>query len=308
MQHWDRLRVFDAVATSGSVREASEELRISGSAVSQQLRKLERELGAVLVEPAGRGIRLTAAGSLLARHARAVRRQVRQADDELSRLSGEIGGRLRIGGVMSTVRTLLGPAVARLVADHPRVEPVIIDGEAPEFIEALATRELDAAIVETWASNAVPQLSSLTSEPILDEPVDLAVPTGLTPQPRTIEEAADQPWVVCPAGSGPYVTVTDVLRQAGLEPDIRYQISAYLSQLDLVASGLAVALVPRLARVGAGERDVTFVELESPMRRQLHLVTRRGDDRPVITEFSAALLRQRDRAGLSSPASKPFAR
>lgn len=293
---WDRVRIFEAVATHGSVREASEELGISGSAVSQQLRKLERELGQTLVEPFGRGIRLTAAGSLMARHARAVDRQFRQADEELSRLSGDVGGRLRIGGVMSALRTLLGPATARLVAEHPKVEPVISDGEASEFVELLTTRQLDVAIVEAWTSNTFPQLSALTSQLILDEPIDLAVPADLSARPRTITEAADLdlPWVVCPPGSGAYQTVTDVLRQAGREPEIRYRISAYPSQLDLVASGLAIALIPRLARESAEQRDVIFLPLESPLRRGLHLMTRDGDDRPVVTEFSRLLLRQRD--------------
>jgi DNA-binding transcriptional LysR family regulator len=297
MQQWDRLRVFDAVAEHGSVRAAAEALYVSGPAVSQQLRKLEREVGTALVEPSGRGIRLTAAGAVLARHARAVRQVVRRADDELSELTGEIGGRLRIGGVMSAIRTLLGPAVAELVAHHPRVEPVIVDGEAPEFVEMLAGRRLDAAIVESWASNSFPRLSSLRAEPLLDEPVDLAVPAGLVPRPRSIVEAADQPWVVCPAGSGPYTTVVDVLRHAGLDPDIRYEISSYTGQLDLVASGLAVALVPRLARATADPRGVDFVTLDAPLRRRLHLVTREGDDRPVVAELAAALRRRRDLVG-----------
>lgn len=294
--HWDRVRIFEAVAAYGSVTEASAELGISGSAVSQQLRKLERELGQALVEPSGRGIRLTAAGSLMARHARAVDRQFRQAGDELSRLSGDIGGRLRIGGVMSAMRTLLGPATARLVIEHPKVEPVIMDGEASEFVELLATRQLDVAIIEAWTSNTFPQLSSLNSRPILDEPIDLAVPADLPLRPRTIAEAADLdlPWVVCPPGSGAYQTVTDVLRQAGREPEIRYRISSYPSQLDLVASGLAIALIPRLARESAEQRDVILLSLESPLRRQLHLMTRLGDDRPIVAEFSANLMRQRD--------------
>ncbi len=294
MQHWDRLRVFDAVAAHGSVRAAADELGVSGSAVTQQLRKLERELATPLVEPAGRGIRLTATGAVLARHARAVRQMVLQAEDELSRVVGELGGRLRIGGMMSAVRALLGPAVARVVADHPLVEPVVMEGESPEFVEMLAARRLDAALVDTWTSDTTPRSSSLSFEELLDEPVDMAVPAGTTPAPRSIAEAADRPWVVCPVGSGAYQTVVEALRQVGADPDVRYQISAYDSQLDLVASGLAVALVPRLARAGADTRGVDFVELATPLRRRLHLVTRRGDDRPVIAELRAALLRQRD--------------
>ena len=294
--HWDRVRVFGVVAACGSVRQASEELGTSASAVSQKVRKLERELGRSLVEPSGRGIILTAAGSVLARHARSVEWQLRRADDEMDHLTDTVAGKLRIGGVLSAIRPLLGPALAALGESHPRVEPMIVDGEAPEFIELMSTRKLDVAILETWASNAFPRLSTLSSEPILQEHVDLAVPASIGPPPATLAEAAalPLPWVVCPAGSGAYQTVTDLLRHIGRDPEIHHQIASYPSQLDLVACGLAIALVPRLARTGADRPDVTFVELQSPLRRRLHLITRVGDHRPLVTEFRDHLMRRRD--------------
>ena len=302
--HWDRVRVFGVVASCGSVRQASEELGTSASAVSQQIRKLERELGRTLVEPDGRGIRLTAAGSVLARHARGMEWQLRRADEEIGQLTDTIAGRLRIGGVLSSIRALLGPALATLAEQHPRVEPTIVDGEAPEFIDLMATRKLDVAILETWASNTFPRLSSLTSEPILQEHVDLAVPASIGAPPSTLAEAAELPlpWVVCPAGSGAYQTVTDLFRHLGRDPEIRYQIGSYPSQLDLVACGLAIALVPRLARAGAEQPEVTFVELRSPLRRRLHLMSRMGDERPLLTEFREHLMRRRDLIRSSSTA------
>lgn len=291
MRNWDRLKVFDAVARHGSVRAASEELGISGSAVSQQLRRLERELDQALVERAGRGLRLTSAGVVLARHSREVTERIDGAAAELSRLSDEIAGPLRIGGLLSSVRALLGPALAELVGIHDRVRPTVVDGEAVDFLEQLSHRTLDVAMIESWPSNAFGGLSSVTAEVLLDEPVDMAVPAWLDPQPRRLDDVVALPWVVCPVGSGAYQTVVDRLRQAGREPDIRHQISSYASQLDLVASGLAVALVPRLAAEGIGDRDIRLVAVEPPLQRRLLVVTRSGEERPIVGAFVEVLRR-----------------
>lgn len=103
--------------------------------------------------------------------------------------------------------------------------------------------------------------------------------------------------MVCPIGSGAYQTVVDRLRQAGRELDVRHQISSYASQLDLVSSGLAVALVPRLAAEGIGDRDIRLVEVEPPLQRRLLVVTRAGEERPIVAAFVEILRRHAEALG-----------
>lgn len=289
IQNWDRLRVFAAVATHTSISTAAEQLHISGSAVTQHVRKLEREIGDTLVQPFGRGIQLTAAGSRLARCCHAMLREVATTEHALAELTGVIGGPVKIGSAMSAIRSLLGPALAEMVQKYPALEPTIIDGEAVDFIDLLGKRQLDAAIIETWNDSRFLNRPSMNSRLILEEPVDMAVPTGLQPRPKRIADAAKYPWVVCPQRSEAYQTLTDTLRRAGFEADVRYEITAYSSQLDLVASGLAVALVPRLAQVMEPDSGITFVPLVPAITRQLHLMTRHGDDRPVLAALTEAL-------------------
>ena len=90
---WDRLRVFDAVAHTGSVGAAARLLQMSGSAVSQQLRRLQAEIGTSLVEPAGRGIRLTHDGLVLAEHTRELAEIVRRAQRDLPAASTNCAAR-----------------------------------------------------------------------------------------------------------------------------------------------------------------------------------------------------------------------
>ncbi len=194
--------------------------------------------------------------------------------------------------MMTALPSVLAPAMDRLTTEHPHLEPTLTHAEAAENDDQLRVRDLDAALIETWQSNAYRSLSSMTTTLILDEPVDLAVPTSLEPRPETVEGASDHPWVVCPVGSGSYQTVAEIGYRAGIEPNIRYQITSYPSQLDLIAAGLAVGLLPRLAQPAVPHPDVCFIELRPAIRRQLQLVTRRGDDRPAVLALTEALLQQ----------------
>src|SRR6516225_1043941 len=110
----ERLRVLQAVARHGSVTAAAAELRVTTSAVSQQLTKLERESGATLVERSGRGIRLTDAAQLLARHASAILSMAEQAQADVDARSGAVAGRLVLAGLPTATRGLAAPALRQL--------------------------------------------------------------------------------------------------------------------------------------------------------------------------------------------------
>jgi molybdate transport repressor ModE-like protein len=105
-----RLRVLQAVAAHGSVAGAADALRLSPPAVSQQLLALERETGASLIDRAGRQVRLTAAGRLLAAHGELIAAQLRQAERDLAELTGQAAGPVRIAAFQSVMAPLVGPA------------------------------------------------------------------------------------------------------------------------------------------------------------------------------------------------------
>ncbi|MEQ3553752.1 LysR family transcriptional regulator [Pseudonocardia nematodicida] len=250
---WDRLRVFAAVADHGSVGAAAAALHITGPAVTQQLRKLERETGTRLVEPDGRGIRLTAAGHVLAGHARAVAAAVAGAERDLATLHDDVAGPLRIASVASALRALLPDVLRSLTADHPRLVPTVTDGEVVDMLPALRSRDLDAVLLESWTHRPATLPAGLEVTTLVTEPVLLAVPDGhavaeLDPVP--LRGLTGEVWASSPVGTEPYEAMLQLLRSRGVEPDVRYLFGDFATQLALVRAGLAIALVPTTAVPG----------------------------------------------------------
>src|ERR671916_501541 len=122
-----RLRVIDAVARHGSVTEAAKELNYSQPSVSHHLARLEAETGAQLLQRAGRGIRLTHAGRLLADRAAEIIGRLDAAEAELAAQVGLTAGRVRVAGFSSAIGSLIPPAVAALAARHPGLEINLTD-------------------------------------------------------------------------------------------------------------------------------------------------------------------------------------
>src|ERR671919_1991544 len=134
-----RLRVIDALARLGSVTAAAKELHYTQPTVSHHLGRLEAETGAQLLQRAGRGIRLTPAGQLLADRAAEILGRIDAADAELSAHVGLTAGRVRLAAFASAIGALVPQAVAALAGWHPGLEVGSIDTHPPEAIQMLQT-------------------------------------------------------------------------------------------------------------------------------------------------------------------------
>src|SRR4051794_40900584 len=132
-----RLRVLDAVARSGSVTAAAVELGYSQPSVSHHLSRLEAETGAQLLQRAGRGVRLTQAGNLLAGRAAEIIGRIDAADAELSAHVGLSTGRVRLASFASAIAALIPPAASALAREHPGLEIGLIDTHPPDALELL---------------------------------------------------------------------------------------------------------------------------------------------------------------------------
>lgn len=297
MQNWDRLRVFAVVTEQGAITRAAQELRITGSAVSQQVRRLEQDLGTTLIEPHGRGIRLTDAGYIVAECAVAARASIEACEQAIDLHAGAtaLTGPVRIGVVMSAIRTVIGPALADLTERHPGLRPEVSDGETVDFIELLVRHRLDAAVLESWQHHVPRGLSALQAELIATEPVDLAVCAERSPAPRGLADVADAAWTACAPRSEAYQAISELLRASGLTPDIRFEIPAFAAQLELVAAGVAVALIPRLAQTEATSDRVRYIRLDPPVTRRILLVTRPDDQRRSVRELARSMRWAADR-------------
>ena len=173
-----RLRVLRELEERGTLGAVAVALGYTPSAVSQQLGVLEKEVGARLLEKAGRGVRLTDAGRLLAAHAGLLLSAAEIAASDLAALGGQVRGTVRAGGLQSVARRILVPAVARLMKRHPQVRLEITEIELEQALPELRTGAIDLIISDEYDGHPRPRPHGLQFEILLEEPLKLVLPPG----------------------------------------------------------------------------------------------------------------------------------
>ncbi|MER5599675.1 LysR family transcriptional regulator [Streptomyces sp. NPDC002265] len=292
MLNLERLRTLDALARHGSVSGAAEGLHITTSAVSQQLAKLEREVGQRLLARHGRGVRLTDAGRLLADHAARILSQVQLAQSDLEAQRGQAVGELRLSAFPTAARGLFPTALAALRAEHPVLRVRSCELEPEAAIAAVMRGDLDLAVVLDWYNKSIPLPDGLTKAPILDDPADLALPAGHPLAGREavdLAELAEDEWITWGEGEFCHEWLMYTLRSQGIEPVVGHRAGETHTQLVLVAAGLGVCVAPLLGRSPMPPGVVT-VPLTQPVSRHVYAVWRTdADRRPSIRAAVRAL-------------------
>lgn len=266
--------MLDAVARTGSVTGAAALLRMTGPAVSQQLRRIEAEAGARVVVPDGRGVRLTSEGRILADCAAQVSGLMQQAENDLHR-HDELVGRVCVSALASIIRGPLARELPDFQRRHPRVELRIEDGETPDDLERLAGGRLDAVFAESW-SPAPPHLPpGVCAHRFAREEVWIALPEGhplSTREGLDIDDLASETWASCARGSNGYESLTQIARRRGIELDVRHFVDDHATQLALVSTGLAVACIP-VSGDPPATPGVAYRRLEPRIHRDILLLT-----------------------------------
>ncbi|HWS37486.1 MAG TPA: LysR family transcriptional regulator, partial [Actinoplanes sp.] len=247
-----RLRFLREVEERGTLGAAATALGYSPSAVSQQLNVLEKEVGAVLLEKAGRGVRLTDAGRLLARHARILLAAADAANADLAALGGAVRGTVRACGLQSAARRLLVPAVARTMAAHPDVRLEVAERELEHALPGLRLGSMDLVISDEYDGHPRPRPGGLRFTPLLTETLLVILPAGhplaADGGPVPLTALRDEAWVSSPDGTGHHAMVVGTCRAlGGFDPDLRHHAHDAGVQLELVRLTGAVALLPPLA-------------------------------------------------------------
>ncbi|NGO14231.1 LysR family transcriptional regulator [Streptomyces sp. HC44] len=292
MLNLERLRTLDALARHGSVSGAAEGLHVTTSAVSQQMSKLEREVGQRLVAKNGRGVRLTDAGRLLADHAARILSQVELAQSDLEAQRGQVIGELRLAAFPTAARGLFPSALAALRADHPALRVCSRELEPPAAVAGVLRGDLDLAVVLDWYNKPLPVPEGLVKASLFDDAADVAMPAGHPLAERDevdLEEFADDEWITWGEGEFCHEWLLFTLRAKGIEPVIAHRAQEHHTQLALVAAGLGVCVAPRLGRdpMPAGVRTVP---VRHRVRREVYAVWRAdADRRPSIRAAVEAL-------------------
>ncbi|MEV4623101.1 LysR family transcriptional regulator [Asanoa sp. NPDC049573] len=296
------LRALRSVAALGTLARAADELGFTASAVSQQIKRLERQVGVPVLAQAGRGVVLTAAGQAVVEAAPDVFQALeRCAEAARSVTDGAPRGVLKVAAFSTAIRGLLAPAIPRLSARCPDLRLHLIEQDPDQALHSVDTGVADLALVHDADGLPAPLPPSMTQRHLHTDAGDVVVSrthplAGLT-APLAREDLAGHAWVTSPPGTVCHQWFRRLFADAPEEPAVRHLVDDFATQLALVAAGGVVALIPRLARPPLGEELVSH-PLEPQPKREVYAAWRRSADaspaiRAVLRELAEKRLRDR---------------
>jgi DNA-binding transcriptional LysR family regulator len=250
MLNTGRLQVLSEVVKQGSFSAAADALSYTQSAVSQAIARLEAEVGATLVVRDRRGVRPTAAGATLVEHADAIFAQIEAAEADLGAVLGVRGGRLRVASFPSAGATLMPLAVATFRRGHPDVALTLAEGEPEEIAPRLRAGEFDLALLFEFPGVRERPGKGLHTVTLLEDPMHVALPADhrlASKRALRLSDLRDEDWVQTSVESPCARHVVRLCLAAGFEPNVTFESDDYETVQGLVAAGVGVALIPRLA-------------------------------------------------------------
>lgn len=288
-----QLIYFVAVAEELSFTRAATRLRIAQPAVSQQVRRLERELRQELFDRSDRRIRLTTAGEIFLAHARTSLTAAQAGRNAMHSLGGELSGVLTVGTIPAPPRWLL-ERLRSFRARHPKVRFKITTGDPERLAELVSAAGLDLALVGVTgprqpAGSSGRRLGvTLGSRPIDEEPLVVVTPPGHPLARReqvTLKKLGEAQLVTLSAGSGLRAVLESAFAAAGLDPDIAVEANAVHDLGALVAAGLGVAVLPTSVAAQLPEPLPALRLIRPSLVRSTHLVWHRKSSSLLARAF-----------------------
>ncbi|WP_329056092.1 LysR family transcriptional regulator [Amycolatopsis sp. NBC_01488] len=288
------LRALRSVAALGTLARAAEELGFTASAVSQQIKRLERQVGVPVLAPAGRGVVLTPAGQAIADSAPDVFQALERCAEAAQSVSeGAPRGTLRVVAFSTAIRGLLAPVLRGLSVRCPDLRVQITEQDPAEALRGVDAGTADLALVHDADGLPAAQPPSLTRRLVHTDVGDVVLsrahPLASAAEPLGRLDLAGHAWVTSPPGTVCHQWFRRLLADAPEEPDVRHLVDDFATQLSLVASGEVIALIPRLARPPLGD-DLIARPLRRQPKREVHAAWRRSADAsPAIRALLAEL-------------------
>lgn len=284
-----KAKVLQMLERYGSVAAVAAATSYTPSAVSYQLRQLSEQLGVKLIEPAGRGIKLTAAARIVLRHAAVMQTQFELMRSELAATSEEFSGLFTMCGFSTAATHLLPHATVTLRDRHPGLQVKLIEAEPTSCFDLLEREQADLALVMVTAGSPPLSDERFDQQLLMDDPLDLVVPAEhpLTARETvTLADAALEAWSIGAPGSAYHQLTVGACVAAGFTPNMAYQADEWETGAALVAKGLCVMLMPRLGSIDQ-RWPVARIHLTgepAPARRIMAVTRKGGAGHPLVAE------------------------
>jgi LysR family transcriptional activator of glutamate synthase operon len=287
-----QLRYLVALADECHFTRAAAREHIAQPALSQQIRRLEAEVGLALVERTTRKVALTDAGELLVARARHILSELEAAQAELQTLAGVQGGRLSVGALHTMGPVDLSLLLASFHRNHPAVELTVLEQSSEELAELLRDDVVDLAFLSVTERI---QRRGLELHPLVSEELVAVMPARHPLAGREVVrlvELAGEPFIAFRTGSRLRELLDSGAAQVGFEPHITLESNESRRIRSLVSGGLGVAILPRSDAGGAGAPVAIARVVEPEMRRDVSLASRAGRRHSPAANAFLALTRR----------------
>ena len=307
-----RLRVFEAVVRTGSFAAAADALSFTPSAISQQMARLEAEVGTVLVERTARGVQVTPAGALLHARSRRILSEAQEAYAELNALAGLRSGRLRIGSFPSATQAFTTGVFKAYRERFPGVDVVLVEDEPHHNLARLRDREIELSLLFSWPgrpigldyrNRRVCADEGVAMTKLAEDPYVAILPDGHRLAGREDLAVADlrDELIVGSRWTPGLDQLAELADEHGFEPLLTgHEIPDYESVRAFVATGDGIAVIPAMAASRPFPGTVTRRLRGDVPLRVVHLARPEGGVisaaasamAAVVTELAADLPRQ----------------
>lgn len=290
------LQLLGEVQRAGSFAGAARALGVSPPAISQQIARVEAELGAAVVSRGSRGASLTRLGAALAVHGQAISEEVEAAAETSGQLLGAHHRRLRVGAVASTVQPILADALASIRLRYPDSELSVVEVGSDTGVTLVAEGSLDLALVAGYGT--VPFQEGLSISEVSVDELLLVIPDdhplALTGQTTVdLRDLENDAWVSGAPGRCHRVQFDVLAAGFGFAPRVTFETESFEVAQALVSAGVAVAIVPATARLSLA--GVRHFRITGEPTRILYAVTAHSVKHLPLAEPMLAAIRQRAR-------------
>ncbi|WP_062996954.1 LysR family transcriptional regulator [Nocardia mikamii] len=244
-----RLILLRDLAEHTTMTAVSELHGITTSAVSQQLRILEDEVGVVLTRREGRVLRLTHAGRVLVDHTSRIVAALEEAESAVSATSEAVTGVLTVATFRTAQMRLALPVTVRLRAEHPGLRVRLVDLRPVDSVPAVRQQDVDLAITYSYSFRSRDLPLGLASEYLFSDPLVLLAPPQWRERVREhgLGSLRDADWITALDGEPSVASVHFACREAGFAPRIEHRSGSFEGMAEMVEHGLGVTIVPEIS-------------------------------------------------------------
>lgn len=248
-----RLQLLRELAHRGTIASVAAALSYSPSAISQQLAVLEKEIGAQLIEPDGRGVRLTPQADILVRHTSAILEHLESAEGELAASLRSVVGDIRLATIQTAALAFVPEILSTLAVSHPGVHVRVTQAEPEVALPGLLARQFDLVCDDAYADFPPSRSADINVEALMTDPMRVGFrdpPDVSSALGAKLADFAESSWIMELPDSPGQRWALAACRRAGFEPRVVHQTSDSVVQAELVARGHGVAFLPDLLWFG----------------------------------------------------------